>query len=281
MVTIFSDTTSSLPKKVFDDLGIPLLPQIIIFGEEQYRDDTELDTASFLKKLKNSTTLPKTSAPPPDLYHPLYKKYLDRGDSVIVITPSADVSGTYRAAMIAAEDFPGAPIHVIDARTIAGGLGSIVLEAHKLAVSGASTDQVIALINDLVARQKVYFLVDTLDYLYKGGRIGGASHLIGSILQVKPILTEKDGRVDTADKQQTKKKALAKIIQLISQDCPRDASAMVTVMHIDAEDEALDLKKTLENELGITDIPVYLLPSAIVVHAGPKALAISYFTSKP
>ena len=121
-------------------------------------------------------------------------------------------------------------------------------------------------------------MVDTPEFLHKGGRIGGAAALIGSILQVKPILTINNGRVDTADKQQTKKKAIAKLIDLVIADCPRDESALISVMHCDAEGDAQDIIMRLEQELGIQGIPIYLLPSAILVHAGQKALAVSYFT---
>jgi DegV family protein with EDD domain len=279
MVTIFADTTSSLPLDMLKSLGIPTLPQFVIFGTKQYQDDGEMDTTHFLQMLKSSPSLPKTSAPSPDLYRPLYKKYTENGGSVIVIAPSEDVSGTYRGAMVAKEDFPDADIRVIDTRTIASGLGSIVLKANEWATQGMNADEIEKRVRELCKRQKVFFMVDTLDYLYKGGRIGGASHLFGSILQIKPILTVKDGKVDTADKQQTKKKAIAKIISLVKADCAKDGSAMVSVMHCDALLDAEELKLRLQQELNVLDIPIYLLPSAIVVHAGPKALAVSYFTA--
>ncbi len=280
MVTIIADTTTSLPLDALVVLGIPTLPQIIIFGDKEYRDDSELDTETFLKLLKASPVLPKTSAPSPDLYRPLFNKYTGNGNTVIVITPSADVSGTFRAATVAREEFPKADIRVIDSRTIASGLGSIVLKAHEWAMAGVSADEIEKKVIDLSAHQKVYFMVDTLEYLYKGGRIGGAAALLGSLLQMKPILTVKDGRVESADKQQTKKKAITRMINLVMEDCPRDGSGMVTVMHCDAEEDARDICVSLEEQLGIHDIPIYILPSAIVVHAGPKALAVSYFTAQ-
>ncbi|MBA4421464.1 MAG: hypothetical protein C0391_10000 [Anaerolinea sp.] len=197
---------------------------------------------------------------------------------MIVITPTEAVSGTYRGAVVALDDFPDADIRVIDSRTVASGLGSLVLQAHQWAKQGLDSAEIEKRVHELAKRQKVYFMVDTLEFLHKGGRIGGAAALIGSILQVKPILSIKDGRVDTADKQQTKKKAIAKMIDLVIADCPRDASALISVMHCDAEEDAEDIKMRLKEELGIQGIPIYLLPSAILVHVGPKALAVSYFT---
>ena len=133
---------------------------------------------------------------------------------------------------------------------------------------------------DLAKREHVYFLVDTLEYLHKGGRIGGAQALLGSILQVKPILTLKNGKAEPADSQRTKKKALAKLIEIVAVDCPRDASTLISVSHCDAEPEAQDLKKQLETTLGIKNITIYELPPAIVVHAGPKSLSVSYFVKE-
>ena len=222
MVTIIADTTCSLPKEIFKQYGIPLLPQIIIFGSDQYRDDTEITTAEFLTKLRASSTLPKTAAPSPALYTPIYKDEIAKGNSILVITPSAELSGTFRGASVAAEDFPGADIRIIDTHTVASGLGSIVMDAYRMAQAGASIDDVVARVKDLSSRQKVYFVVDTLEYLYKGGRIGGASALFGSILQVKPILTLRNGRAEAAETQRTKKRALARIVEIVEAECPHD-----------------------------------------------------------
>jgi DegV family protein with EDD domain len=280
MVTIVADTTASLPKTRYPELGIPLLPQIIIFGDKEYRDDTELDTAAFLQKLRSSTILPKTAAPAPALYHPIYQKGIENGGSVVVIVPSAELSGTFRSATVAAEEFPNTDIRVIDTRTVAGGLGSIVLQAHTWSQQGLSAQDIETKVRNLAKREHVYFLVDTLEYLHKGGRIGGAQALLGSILQVKPILTLKNGKAEPADSQRTKKKALAKLIEIVGVDCPRDPSALLSVSHCDAEPEAQDLKDQLETTLGIKNIPIYELPPAIVVHAGPKSLSVSYFVKE-
>lgn len=278
MVRIIADTTSSIPTETAYQLGVEFLPQIIVFGDESYRDDTEIDTATFLAKLKASTILPKTAAPPPALYTPIYQKIADAGDSAIVICPSADVSGTVRSATVAAQDFPNADIRIIDTRTIAAGLGTIVRQAVQWASDGLSADEVFARIIELQTHAHVYFLVDTLDYLYKGGRIGGAAMLFGSILQVKPILTVIDGRIDVAEKQSTKRRALARVRELIETQAPHNAESRVSVMYGENKAEAETFAAELKKELGVDEIPLYLLPSAILVHAGPATLAVSYFT---
>lgn len=280
MVRIIADTTSSIPPEMAAQFGIDFLPQIIIFGNESYRDDTEIDTATFLAKLKASTTLPKTAAPPPALYGPVYQKIADSGDSAIVICPSADVSGTVRSATVAAQDFPNTDIRVVDSRTIGSGLGSIIFQAVKWAKEGLSADEIVARIEELRLREHSYYLVDTLEYLYKGGRIGGASMLFGSILQVKPILTLKDGRTEPVESQRTKKRALARVKELVVSECPHTPEAHITVMYGDGKDEAIAFAEDLKRELGFTEIPIYLLPSSFLVHAGPSTMGISFFIEK-
>jgi DegV family protein with EDD domain len=282
MIRIVSDTTSSLPVDLAHQLGIAFMPQIIIFGEDSYRDDSEIDTATFLQKLKASQTLPKTAAPSPALYAPVFKEWVEAGDTVFAITPSSDVSGTTRSAEVAAQDFPGADIRVIDTRTVAGGLGAIVKQAVLWVKQINDPDIVEKMVRELAAREHVYFVVDTLEYLYKGGRIGGAKALFGSILQVKPILTLRDGHIEPVESQRTKKRAVSRIKEIILQDCPHSPDCMLSIMHCDAEDEALELRAEFAAALDLPQdcIPIYLVPPAIVVHAGPKVLAVSYFTAK-
>jgi DegV family protein with EDD domain len=279
MIQIIADTTCSIPLDQLAAKGIEYLPQVIVFGDQSYRDDYEIDTATFLQKLQASPTLPKTAAPPPALYNPLYQKYLDQGDSVLVITPSAEVSGTFRSAEVAAQDFPGADIHIVDSRTAAGGLGSIVLQAKEWALQGMPMTELIENVKELSSRGRVYFLVDTLENLRKGGRIGGAQALLGSLLQVKPLLTLKDGKIDAVESQRTKKKAVARLKDIIYAECPHNKEGSISVSHCGAEEEAIQLANEIGRELNIQNIPVYLVPPAIVVHAGPGVLAISFFVA--
>jgi DegV family protein with EDD domain len=278
MVTIVADTTSSIPVPRAAELGIPYIPQIIVFGEETYRDDHEMDSQTFMKRLKESTSLPKTAAPPPALYLPIYEKYSMNGGTVIVLTPSADLSGTFRSAEVAAVDFPDRDIRVIDTRTVGSGLASIVLQAHQWAKAGLDADTIIAKVKEMSAKEKVYFVVDTLDYLYKGGRIGGAKMLVGSLLQVKPILQLKEGRTEPVESQRTKKRAMARLKELVYADCPPNERAFLTIMHGDALEVATTLAGEFKEQLGITDVNIYDLPPAILVHAGPGVIAVSFFT---
>jgi DegV family protein with EDD domain len=280
MIKIVADTTSGLTPEEASRLGIYYIPQIIIFGEESYRDDTEINHKTFLEKLRISPTLPKTAAPPPELYKPIFEKESAAGNTIIVIAPSAELSGTYRSATTAALEYPDADIRIIDIRTLAGGFASIIFQAQEWAEHGMEANLLVEKIEDLARRNRIYFVVDTLEYLRKGGRIGGAQALVGSILQVKPILTLKDGRAEAAESQRTKHRAYARLVELIVSQYPKDHNGYLSVMHGDAEKDAIAMAELLAEKLSldIKKIPIYDLPPAILVHAGPGVIAVSFIS---
>jgi DegV family protein with EDD domain len=278
MIQVVADTTCSLPQETARALGIPLMPQIIIFGKEAYRDDSEIDTATFFRKLRSSPALPQTSAPPPALYEPVFQKLLEAGDAIVVICPSAELSGTFRSAENASLKFPGAPIHVVDMRTIAGTLGAAVVLARRWAGQGIQIEELLFRLASLQRNQRTYFLVDTLEFLHRGGRIGGARRLLGEMLQVKPILRLEDGRVMPFEQPRTRSKALHRLQEIVLSECPGGEGAFLSVMHAEAAEAASELSSALRAAFGMKEIPIYELPPAIAVHAGPGVLAVGYYT---
>jgi len=280
MIKIIADTLSCLSIEKAKELGVDFIPQIIEFGEQAFRDDTEIDSTTFLKKLRSSSTLPKTAAPPPAMYEPLYRKYSQEGHTVLVICPSAQVSGTVRSAEVAAKEFPNADIRVIDTKSIGAGLGTLVQAAVAWANQGLDADIVEKMVLDMAAREKLYFVVDTLEYLQRGGRIGKAQALFGSLLQVKPILAFRDGHIEPVESQRTKRRAMARIMELVLSDCPKGVNSHIGLMQGDAMEDALALAEDFKQNLGISNIPIFFLPPAILVHAGPGAIGISYFRKK-
>jgi DegV family protein with EDD domain len=278
MIRLVADTLSCLTPMQASRLNIPLLPQIVIFGEESFRDDTEISSQQFLERLQKSDALPKTAAPPPNLYHPIYQEAQSNGDTLIVICPSADLSGTFRSATVAAQDFPNADIRIIDTRLIAAGLGSVIKEAHRQLQNGASAEAIVKGIQAMSKHEQLYLIVDTLEYLHKGGRIGGAQALFGSILQIKPILTMKDGVIQPVESQRTRKHAIARITELVMENKPAETGSYLCVQHGGADNAALALADWFSKELNLEKVTIYNLPPAVLVHAGPRALAVSFFT---
>ena len=277
MTIIVADTTCSLPRDLIAQRGIPLIPQVVIFGEDAYHDDKELDTATFLQKLKASAELPKTAAPEPPLYFPVFKDAQEKGESVIVVAPSAKVSGTVRSAETAVLEFPDLDVRVIDTQTISSNLGSLVLVAADMAEAGRSADEIEAQLTEMIPRGQIYFLVDTLEYLQKGGRIGGAKALVAELLQIKPILQIVAGQVEPFEQQRTRRRAISRLVEIVDEQCPKNADARLSVMHVGADADSWELMTILRTRFGITDVPIYELPPAIVVHGGPKTMGVGFF----
>jgi len=280
MIKIIADTTCGLPLDILDQAGIEALPQIITFGNETYRDDTEMDTESFLLKLRASKTLPGTAAPPPALYTPIFERILAAGDTALVITPSAKVSGTFRSATVAAKEFHTDHIHILDSKTIAASLGSLVSAAKKWADSGLTIKEVKENVEEMISRERIFFLVPTLEYLHKGGRIGGASKLAGTLLQIVPILTIKQGQVDAYDKVRTIKQAVRTIVDLNAEYCNNNPEPYLTVSQCDSGPLLTLISQELSAATGILHIPEYTVPPAIVVHGGPGLIGTSCFVAR-
>jgi DegV family protein with EDD domain len=277
MTVIVADTTCGLPRSLLEQRGIPFVPQVVIFGDQSFHDDGELDTAEFLKKLKASPTLPKTAAPEPTLYYPFFSKAKERGEAVIVVAPSAKISGTVRSAQIAAQEYPGMDIRIIDTLTVSCNLGSLVLVADDLAKSGKTPDQIESALQDLIPRGRLYFVVNTLEYLAKGGRIGGAKALLGELIQVKPILAICNGQAEAYEQQRTRKRSLARLVEIVEAQCPKGDASRLAVLQAAAQAEAEELAETLKVRMQVRDVPVYELPPAIVVHGGPGAMGVGFF----
>ena len=278
MIRIIGDTTSGFSVEQAKELGIEYIPQLVVFGEESFRDDTEITSEEFAKRLESSPELPKTAAPPPALYTPIYQDMQEKGDSAIVICPSAELSGTVRSATTALQDFPGLDVRIIDTRSIGSSMAMLLKMAKEAADAGKSIDEIETLIRDKSTKTKLYAVVDTLEFLYKGGRISGSSMLFGNLLQIKPILTLQDGRVVNFEKQRTKKKALLRIIELVEAECKDYKEGYFSFSMLDNNPEKDFLEKEFKERFGADDIPFLKVPPAIMVHAGPGVIILSFFS---
>jgi DegV family protein with EDD domain len=277
MVKIITDTTACLSKEMAVEYQIPVIPQIINFPDASYYEGIDLDNAEFMEKLRKSTQLPKTAAPPPELFVQEFRQLVPTGESILCIHPSAEVSGTIRSATIAAQEFPGADIRIIDSRTIGSALATLVNLAATRAAAGGSANDIEKEIKNMIPLSRIYFLVDSLEYLAKGGRIGGASALLGSVLQIKPILIFHEGRVDQFDKERTYKRALSRLKELVITQIPRNENGYLSIMHAAVPDRAESLAHDLRLSLDLKAIPITDVPPAIVTHGGPGILAVAFF----
>ena len=277
-IRVVTDTTAVLPRNYLEAHHVENVPQIIIFGEESFQEEYEIPFSDFIRRLKTSKQLPKTAAPPPGLLVEAYGRQLAEADTILSIHPSTDVSGTVRSALTAKqESFPEADIRILDTRTVGANLASLVMDAVEWAEGGVSADEIMQRLQAMIPRGRIYFLVATLEYLQKGGRIGGASALIGTLLQIKPILELRDGRVGPLEKVRTYHQALERLKELAIEQCPRDPSAHLSVMNADEVQAAERLAHELESKLGAKHVPVYNVGASITTHGGPGILAVAFF----
>ncbi|MGC9467978.1 MAG: DegV family protein [Anaerolineae bacterium] len=283
MVKVVGDTTSGLSESFAEEHGIPIVPQVIIFGEESYLENVEITYDTFMEKLRSATELPKTAAPPPELFAEVFEEFAPGGEAIVCILPSAHLSGTVRSAVVglqmAQEEGVGdLDVRIIDTQLVASPVATLLRLASRWAEEGESADTIEARVVEMSRRCKVYFMVDTLKYLAMGGRIGGAAALLGSVLQVKPVLTLNEGQVDTLEKVRTHKRAKDRLKQLVLEQIPPGDEGYLSIMHAAAEEEADELVTFFSRELGLSHIPVLTVPPAVVTHGGPGVLGVGFFT---
>lgn len=277
MVAIITDTTSCLSEDFAQKYQIPIIPQVINFENESFYEGRDLTIEQFMERLGKSKNIPKTAAPPPELFIPEFARLANSAETILCIHPSSEVSGTVRSASVARQDFPQADIRIIDTRTVGSQLGTMVVLAATWAQDGVDADTIETRLKELIVRGRIYFLVPSLDFLQKGGRIGGAQALLGSVLQIKPILCLKDGRVDRYENERTQKRAYSRLTELVNEQYPRHQAGYLSIMHAGVPDQGNTLAQELGKMLNLADVPVFNVPPAIVTHGGPGILAASFF----
>jgi len=279
MVKIITDTTACLSPEIARRYDIPVIPQIVHFGEETFYEGVDMDAEAFMNRLKASAALPKTAAPPPELFVEQFRRWAPLGEPIVCLHPSADISGTIRSVTVAAAEFPDADIRIVDTRLVASPLGTIVQLAAEAAARGADADAIVALANDLSRRGRIYFLVSTLEYLARGGRIGGAAALVGSLLSVKPILQLQDGRIEQYERERTQKRALARLKEIVREQIPGDGRGYLSILYAGNPEEGRALADDLGRAINQPDVPVVSMPPAIITHGGPGLLGAAFFVA--
>lgn len=278
-VRIVTDTTAVLPPEYIAAHPIEVIPQVVLFGETSFLEDRELSFEEFIVKLKASAELPKTAAPPIQTAEEAFRRQLAHADTVIALHPSAELSGTVRSATLAKEQsFPGADIRILDTRQIGANLATLVQLAEQWAEAGEDADTILERLEAMIPRARVYFLVDTLEYLQKGGRIGAASALLGTALQIKPILCMNNGRIEAFEKVRTHQKAFERLKEIVRDEIRDPISAYLSVGHADRLQDAQRLAEELCAQYTLENIPIYKMGASITTHAGPGVLKVAFFS---
>lgn len=272
---IVTDSTADLPAEVAGGLGITVVPLIVFFGDEAYLDGVDLDNVSFYQKLAASKDLPHTSQPSPAAFQETYQRLIDEGaEAILSIHLSSKLSGTYQSACAArdalAEEGRKVPIEIIDSLSISVGMSYAIEQAARQARGGKSLEELKASVEDILARTHILAVLDTLEYVRRGGRIGGARAMLGNMLSFKPIVSLKDGEVVPVEQPRTRSKAYARIAQLLSEMGPVERVSIA-----ESSDEVGQQLSAAVKEVYSGEMPVYRLGAVLGTHTGPGTAAIA------
>lgn len=275
-VVLVTDSTADIPLEIREKLGISMVPLKVNFGDQTYLDNITLQPAQFYEKLASFNGLATTSQPSPADFYEVYKKLTDEGHAVISIQLCGAMSGTYQSATIAKSMLDeDADVTVIDSRSASYGYGTLVVTAAEMAQAGASKEEIIAEVLRLRREMRLYFLVDTLEYLQKGGRIGKASAVLGALLNIKPILSlSDDGIVFPIDKARGQKRAMARIAEMLTADFkenPVNLTIGITPGYVTGVKEISEL---LRNQLNVIRYQETEVGPVVGAHAGPGTIGL-------
>lgn len=278
-IKVVTDSTADIPKGLVEELGITIVPLKVHFGEETFLDGVTLQADEFYEKLPQSTSLPTTSQPSPVDFVDTYKKIQKEEEGkvqIISIHLSSALSGTVQSANLAQSMLEEEiDITVIDSKTASYGIGIIVAKVAEAVKEGKSKEECVALAQKLVMDTGIFFLVNSLEYLQKGGRIGRASAVLGSLLNIKPVLSvNEQGEVYAIDKVRGNKKSIQRTILAVKEFVGGEHRAQLAICHAQAIEEAESLKQQLIQEFPIEDILITNIGPVIGTHVGPKTLGV-------
>lgn len=275
-VAIVTDSTVNLPQNIINEYSITVVPQIVIWDDKVYRDGIDIQTVEFYNRLQTSSTMPSSSQVSPITMRDTFTGLLDQGFEVLVITVSSLLSGTMNSAIQAKEMLPGKPVELVDSLTASMALGFQVLMAARAAKNGASLQECKAVAEKARAQSGVYFVVDTLEFLHRGGRIGGAARLLGTALNLKPILTVTDGKIEPVARVRTQKKAFEKLLDIIAGKLDHGEVTRLSVLHANAASQADQLMSDLVQRFHPAETILTEVSPVIGTHTGPGTIGIAY-----
>ena len=271
-VRVVTDSTADIPPEVTTELGVTVVPTNLHFGAETLRDGVDIQAEEFYQRLVTSSRLPTTSQPAPGTFLEVYSNLVENGDQVVSIHISGKLSRTVNSALLAREQLSGkGQVEVVDTLLASAPVGLVVMAACHAAQAGATLEQVVEVAHRTAEATQLFVMVDTLEYLQKGGRIGKAQALLGSLLRIKPILTTIDGEIHPLERARTRSKAIKRLYQIAQERAPLSNAA---VCHSTTPDEAEVLREHLAS-LCQGSVFVSRFGPVVGTHLGPGALGMA------
>lgn len=279
-LAVVTDSTVNFPAEILEEHNIPTIPLHVIWGEEILKDGVDIQPTAFYERLQTDKDLPTTSQPSAGEFVDFFRQVAESQgvDTIVGFFISSELSGTVASAKAAKGLLPELHIEVVDSLSTSMGLGFQVLAAMEKAKAGGSVQEVIDAGSSLRYDVQLMFMVDTLEFLHRGGRIGGARRLLGTALRIKPLLELEHGKIDTLDQVRTQKKALARMLEVSKERAGRQPVVRAAVVHANAPEGCQQLQEEVKSTLDIEEVYVTEVSPVIGTHTGPGTLGVAFHT---
>jgi DegV family protein with EDD domain len=279
-VAIVTDSTAYIPQEFLKQYSIFVAPQVLIWGDENFRDGVDIQPVEFYKRLEKATVMPSSSQVSPAGFEKIFDGLLAEGKDVLAITISSLLSGTMDSAIQAKAALEGKAIELVDSQTTAMAMGFQVLAAAEAAAKGASLAECKAIAEEARQRTGVIITVETLEFLHRGGRIGNASRFLGTALNIKPIIEVSGGKLEPVEKVRTKRKALGRLVELMGERTGGQKALRVSCVHANAQEDALYLLELAKSKYRVVEGTVTDVSPVIGTHVGPGTVGICWMVEK-
>lgn len=275
-VAIVTDSTAYIPQDLVEEYNISVAPQILIWAEETFEDGVDIQPDEFYEKLKTAKVMPTSSQVTVTSIHNIFTKLSEEGCDILAVLLSNQLSGTIDSATQARESFPDTNIEIVDSETVAMALGFQVLAAARVAAEGADLSECKALAEKAKNHTGVVFAVDTLEFLHRGGRIGGGSRFLGAALNIKPILEVTGGRVESVERVRTRKKSLQRILDMVGERVAGKELVRLAALHANVPGEAKELLEQANSRINTVESIFSTISPVVGTHTGPGTIGLAY-----
>jgi DegV family protein with EDD domain len=277
-VAVVVDSSATLPPELVEKYDLHVIPLSVNWEGSTYKDGVDITPEMFYERLATTEELPSTSQPSAGEFRDLFGRLAETSDSILAILISEHLSGTVASAVAARQMMADFPIEIVDSRSASMGLGFMALEAARAVQQGRNLVEAGAAARALVPQMQVIFVVDTLEFLHRGGRIGGARWLVGSMLSMKPLLKLEDGQIEALASVRTKRKAILRALEIAEEYAAGRGPLHIAVMHAGADDEAQRMHDWVQEKLDPAELHMAEVSAVIGVHTGPGLVGMAYYT---
>jgi len=279
-IVVVTDSAAYIPQTALGDLNIPVIPLWLIWDNERFRDGVDIDPTTFYRRLRDSKSDPTSSQPSVREFVDFFRQVAaeEKADAIVGVFVSSKMSGTVASAQAAQAQLPELNIRIVDSLGFSMSLGFVARAAARAAAAGQSLDEVITAAEDMRERIRFIFVVDTLEYLHRGGRIGGAKRIFGTALKIKPLLHMKDGQIEPLVQVRTKRKAIARMWEITTEWLGEKQMVEATVIDVDCPDEGDAVAKQTQERFGVSTIYRTTVSPVIGAHAGPGGVGLIFYT---